>query len=508
MLMLGLAATAATPAPDLARGTVYHDENKNGRRDRGEEGLADIVVSNQYNVTRTNEDGEWSLPYDDDTTFFVVKPRDWTTALNRDHLPQFFYTHKPAGSPKSRFPGVAPTGDLPESIDFGLFKSPEGKKFKALFFGDTQSRDIREIDYLMRDIIEPLRGKTEPYSFGVTLGDIVFDDLSILPWHNRAIAMLGLPWYNVIGNHDLNFEATHDHHSDETFERIYGPAYYSFDHGPTHFVVLDNVWYEKPSGAQRGGYTGRFGTEQLKWLERDLAEVDEDQLVVLMMHIPLTGTQDRNEVLRMLNDRPYSLSVAAHTHYLQHHFIKEPFMTREHHHLVNVTTCGSWWAGSDNSDDAVPHTTMRDGAPNGYSVFEFDGNQYTIGFRAARRSPDYQMNIQVANEANILDMTKLSVIVNVFNGSEKSEVQMRIGDGRWIDMARTPMRDPRYVELIERDKDNAAPWRAMPGAIESPHIWSARLPRVAEPGLYPIHVRTRDMHGQMFTATRAIRIVR
>ena len=63
------------------------------------------------------------------------------------------------------------------------------------------------------------------------LGDIVFDDLSVMEPLNQAIALIGLPWYNVIGNHDLNMDAPNDELSDETFERFYGPAYYSFDHG-------------------------------------------------------------------------------------------------------------------------------------------------------------------------------------------------------------------------------------------------------------------------------------
>ncbi|MFO0892090.1 MAG: calcineurin-like phosphoesterase C-terminal domain-containing protein [Isosphaeraceae bacterium] len=38
-----------------------------------------------------------------------------------------------------------------------------------------------------------------------------------------------------------------------------------------------------------------------------------------------------------------------------------------------------------------PHTTMGD-APNGYSIFTFDGNHYEIEFRPASRPKDYQMN--------------------------------------------------------------------------------------------------------------------
>ena len=66
---------------------------------------------------------------------------------------------------------------------------------------------------------------------------------------NRSIALLGIPWYNVIGNHDINKEAKNRKNVNETFERIYGPSYYSFDHGPSDFqnritvlILRTDVW--------------------------------------------------------------------------------------------------------------------------------------------------------------------------------------------------------------------------------------------------------------------------
>ena len=35
----------------------------------------------------------------------------------------------------------------------------------------------------------------------------MFDDLSLYPRLNRIIGQIGVPWYNIGGNHDLNFEA-------------------------------------------------------------------------------------------------------------------------------------------------------------------------------------------------------------------------------------------------------------------------------------------------------------
>ena len=173
---LGL-GTLAVQA-DLARGVVYHDQNRNGQRDQGEPGVSGVQVSNQLEISTTDEEGRWELPSDEDVTFFVIKPRDWMTPVNAHQLPRFFYTHKPAGSPDQSFPGIAPTGPLPSSIDFPLIQAQEPEKFEAVFFGDPQPRNVREVEYIGHDVVEELIGTSA--KFGVTLGDIVFDDLAVL----------------------------------------------------------------------------------------------------------------------------------------------------------------------------------------------------------------------------------------------------------------------------------------------------------------------------------------
>ena len=73
------------------------------------------------------------------------------------------------------------------------------------------------------------------------MGDIMFDDLDLFKPSNANLALIGIPWYNVVGNHDINFDSEDDAGSDETFHRFFGPNYYSFDHGPVHFIILDDV---------------------------------------------------------------------------------------------------------------------------------------------------------------------------------------------------------------------------------------------------------------------------
>jgi len=371
-------------APDAATGVVFHDANGNRRFDNNERPLSGIRISNGRRIVKTDADGRYKLPVEGDTIVFVIKPRGWRTAHNEHRLPRFYYIHKPAGSPKLKYPGVEPTGPLPESIDFPLYPQDEPEQFRAILFGDPQPRDQQEVDYMAHDVVEELVGTDA--SFGVTLGDIVFDDLSLFEPQARVIALLGIPWYNVIGNHDINFDAGHDHHSDETFERIFGPSYYAFDYGPVHFLVLDDVqWLVNEEG--KGRYRGGLGEEQMEFVRNDLALIPENQLVVLLMHIPLVDVHDRHQLYRLIEKRPFCISISAHKHVHQHRFITRKDGWRgpkPHHHIVNVTVSGSWWQGAADKR-GIPHTLMADGAPNGYSIISFDGHRYRLDFSLLTR---------------------------------------------------------------------------------------------------------------------------
>lgn len=498
-------------APTLARGVVFHDADANGRRDPGERGISGVRVSDQTRIVKTDGRGGWEIPLeaDEDTRYFVIKPRGWMTPTDEHKLPKFYYVHKPKGSPSTKYPAVAPTGPLPASIDFPLVPQQEPPRFKALFFGDTQPRNVREVDYIRHDIVEPLIGKVEDQAFGVTLGDIVFDDLSVFDPYVRTIALLGKPWYNVLGNHDINYDSPDDELSDETYERYFGPNWFSWDWGPVHFVALDNVFWHLDDQTKRMRYKGAFGDSQLAWLKADLEAIPKDQLVVLMMHIPLGTCEDREKLFRLIEPRPYVLSVSAHTHYQEHVFLKEQHGwkgPKPHHHVVNVTTCGSWWQGSPD-ENGIPHTTMRDGAPNGYAVFAFDGNQYSIEYRVARRHASYQMSIYAPERIPQTEAGGTEVLVNVFGGSEKSAVEMRFGSGGpWLPMRKVLVPDPEYAEAFKRDVNLKPPYRALPAPIASPHIWKGIIPRNPPKGMHPIHVRTTDMFGQTYTATRGVMI--
>ena len=502
--------------PLSAKGRVYVDANENQKFDDGEQALADIRVSNGSNIVKTNADGRYEIPIDDDDTVFVIKPAGFRTVISENQLPKFYYTHKPNGSPSTQFPGLSPTGELPESIDFAMYEQEEPEKFKAILFGDPQPRNQTEVDYIAHDVIEELIGTDA--SFGVTLGDITFDDLSLFEPQANAIAVLGIPWYNVLGNHDMNYDAKIDDHSDESFERVFGPSYYSFDYGKVHFMVLDDVeWMVDDKG--EGRYQGGLGREQMEFIRNDLTLIPDDQLVVLMMHIPLNDVRDRHELFRLIEQRPFCMSVSAHLHNHQHRFItkKDGWRGPEpHHHVVNVTVSGSWWSGLKD-ERGIPHATMSDGAPNGYSIVEFDGHKYQFNFKAAGRPADYQIQIFAPEEITQTD-AGVDLFANVFNGSEQTVTRFRMdGSKEWSTMEYCRTEDPTFQKLfdlensireaMEKSEQNPPKdWIALSKPGKSTHLWKARLPTGLTPGLRVIHVEATERSGQTVTGRRLIRV--
>lgn len=511
-LILGLglfSLSTVCHAQELARGVVFEDLNRNGVRDPGEPGVEGVRVSNQRDIALTDASGRWELASSDDVVFFVIKPSGWMTPVNSHQLPRFYYIHKPAGSPAHlKFPGVSPTGPLPASIDFPLHRAEEPESFKVVFFGDPQPRDVKEVDYIKHDVIEDLVGTDA--RFGVTLGDIVFDDLSVFEPLNAAIALIGIPWYNVLGNHDINFDVPNDRLSDETFERVYGPNYYSFDYGPVHFVVLDNVNWEgaKPEGT--GKYSAGIDDQQLAFLANDLVHVPQDQLIVLSMHIPLTAVTNREAIFRLIENRPYTISFSAHTHNQTHRFLTKADGwqgAEPHHHVINVTVCGSWWSGVPN-EVGIPHATMSDGAPNGYSIVTFNKNrQPIIDFKAARRPESYQMNIHAPDQVTISEAFNTLVYVNVFTGSERTVVRMRVGGvGDWVELLRTEEADPYYLEMKKLEEAYQLPGRKLPNPARSSHLWKGKLPANLSAGTQFIEVEATDMYGRVHADRRIITV--
>jgi 3',5'-cyclic AMP phosphodiesterase CpdA len=522
--------TLAPAAAGSVSGTVYENRAGGQRRAASDPGIAGVLVSNGREVVKTDAAGRYTLPIDDESIIFVIKPTGYAAPVDDDMLPRFYYIHQPTGSPASlnlRYRGIAPTGPLPDAVDFALKKVDEPQKFDVLLFTDPQPESAVEVDFIRDDVVGGLIGAKA--AFGMTFGDIMFDDLSLYPRLNRIIGKIGLPWYNIGGNHDLNYEAPGAKYSRETFKRVFGPNYYAFEYGGALFLMLDNVDYLGPDAARprgAGKFEGRIGERQLAFVANVLREFPADKLVVTGMHIPLrnyldgndpsTNTADRAEFLKLLAGRPNTFSVSGHTHTTEHHYFgaDDGFAApAPHHHHVLTAVSGSWWSGPyDHRGIAVADS--RDGSPNGFHILSIDGPSYSTRFQPANEPNARQMRIvldsqfhrarkEIYSEYRMGELLgspipqenafATDLIVNFFDGGPRTAVEYRVGERAPVKMARVTRPDPFVEEVFARNEATKKPWvKAEP----SSHIWSARLPPDLEAGTHCVAVRVIDEYGR------------
>ena len=520
---------SAGAGPDSVTGRVFDDGEGAGRR-----GIPGVLVSNGREVAVTDGDGRYTLPVSAETVVFVVKPAGYMTPVTAGTLlPRFFYIHQPGGSPAGlAFEGIAPTGPLPASVDFPLRRQEEPDSFDVVVFTDPQPETDVEVDFIRDDVIPALRGTRA--RFGLSLGDEMFDDLSLYDRYNRIVGTVGLPWYNIGGNHDFNYEAPDRRHARETFKRVYGPAYYAFAYADAVFVMLDDVDYlgadaTAPKGA--GRYEGRLDAAQLDFVRNLLAHVPADKLVVVALHIPLRTYLDdkpdqnlvnRAELLKLLSGRPHTFSMAGHTHTTEHHYLgaADGFDGPEpHHHHVLTAVSGSWWSGPfDHRGVAVADS--RDGTPNGFHVLSIDGNRYETRFVPAKEPDSRQIRVSVLGQFHdemrrdyrpgallqprlpAREVRAATVVANVFDGGPRTAVTLRVGDADPVPMARQAGPDPFVAEVYARNDATKKPWVQ---AVPCSHLWRARLPALS-PGTYPLVVEAVNEYGRTLSTRLALEV--
>lgn len=531
----GGAAFAASPQA-MASGTVVEDLGGTTRA------MAGVLVSNGREVAVTGADGRYTLPVSDETIVFVIKPSGYMTAVDPvTQLPRFFTVHQPAGSPATlglSYDGIAPTGPLPASIDFTLKRQDEPSAFEVVLFTDPQPESDAEVDFIREDVVDALAGTTA--RFGITAGDIMYDDLSLYGRLNRIIGTIGIPWYSIGGNHDLNFEAPGRRYSRETFKRVFGPPHYAFAYAQAVFLMLDDVEYLGADPARpkaTAPYIGKLDDEQLAFVGNVLAAVPRDKLIVVVLHIPLQNDLDdtgpdvnltnRNELFKLFAGRRFTVSFSGHTHTTEHHYFAEaegwPAPEPHHHHVLTAVS-GSWWSGPfDHRGVAVADS--RDGTPNGFHVLAVDGTSYTTRFVPAKEPNDRQVRVSLESHFHgdskdvmrdfragqliqspimLAAVSATRVVANVFDGGPKTTVTMRLGMGEPVAMTRTRRPDPFVQDVFARNEAVKKPWiKAEP----SSHIWVARLPATLAAGTHRLSIVAVTEYGASVQATLALEVI-
>ena len=430
-MMLHLAAALVASAPyiaapevapgrggDTVSGYVFHDEDRDGRRGRGEAGVAGVLVSNGLDVTRTDPLGRYEIAVRADMNLTVVQPSGWRVPTDERQVPQFFYIHKEGGTPETlRYGGLPDAGPAPAQVNFPLIRAAQDEAFTCAIIGDSQTYSNAELshfrDSAAADLVSAGLGADDCLIY---VGDVMGDDLNLLPRLLEVGAQIGAPQWLVHGNHDFDFDATSDAHSADSWRRLYGPEYYAFEIGQALFVVLDNVIF--PCGAEdaaRAGraycvesewarYNGRVSDQQMTWLANLLEHTPEDRLIVFAHHIPFVSfvdaataphqTDNLQEIFDLVADRP-ALSLSGHTHTIENHAPGQHFEgwaeqvgigPLPFRHIIAGAASGGWWQG-DFAWDGDPMALQRMGAPKGVLMLEFEGTTYRERYVGARIDP-------------------------------------------------------------------------------------------------------------------------
>lgn len=516
---------------EIARGVVFLDSNANGSRERSERGIANVSVSNGCDVVSTNDAGEYTISVAATEIIFISQPENFTVPVDQNFVPQFFYKHYPEGTPgivagtsvEWLWPVIDATGPLPASIDFPLLASSgQTDQFSAYAFADPQARYELGEDMVREDLVNSLIGNPYAADFGITVGDVVFDTLSLYDRHKEMMALMDVPQWYLPGNHDLNYESPDSLFANETYKKHFGPTYYSFDRGNVHIVTLNNVEYAGDGNEfSNGRYRGRIPDSQLQWLRNDLALVDKDKLILLASHIPFVaeatdetgaretgpGTENFSQLLEILQPFENIYAIAGHdtSHSWKveinhsHGWSGQPWIA---HTLAEVR--GNGWTTGPADMRGVRDAMMQDGNPNGFYVLQFDDTDLVPQFipfpngadagKAMRIVIDPPLEHSNENRINYGSLaTNSKIVVNLFDGGVRDKVSISIDSSDRAPMNYRVRTDPflerAYADLLDTDSEIGRPGR-------SSHIWEIALPNELTTGIHRVEVFSEDEFGQ------------
>lgn len=428
-------------------------------RDTDGRAISGVVVSDGLNTTLTDSKGRFHMDADQDSRFvFISTPSGYTSATLRGG--ELFYKE---------------LGDRTGTYDFVLAKNREDDtRHNIVVIADPQISERDELPQLgnyAEDIAGTVRG-LQGYTFGLCLGDIVGWDHSIYPEYNDIMSTTGIDYRYVIGNHDMTCYGRSFETSTKDYQDMYGPAWYSFNVGKVHYVVLNDNFYV----GRDYFYIGYLDERQLRWLESDLSHVPEGSRVILSMHIPSTLDKSDRDAFRynVIADNlcnktalysmlePYrTLILSGHMHTSDHEVISGNI---SEHNIAGL--CGAWWCGP----------VCIDGTPIGYKVYEIDGDDISWTYKGCGYPADYQMKVYVD-----APLHEGYVVAHVWDYDPQWKVEYFEDGIKVCDMERFTAQDPLAKECykdpssLKRSWVYAAPTDNMFRAHTSPEAKNAEI---------------------------------
>lgn len=311
-------------------------------------------------------------------------------------------------------------------------------------------------------------------------GDVYF------PWMIQEIAKSEFPFFYVCGNHDIDMSAPTNEKSRESFNRYFGPTYYSFNRGKVHYVVLDDVFW------MGRYYNGYLTQQQLEWLKQDLSFVPEGSTVIVSMHIPCYsrparhGEWGKEEPNKIVSNRqalfsllkPYNAHLmTGHEHYNENYVYGDNLYEHCHAPLSTLFWCAPW---------------AMDGTPGGYAVYEINGDKLNWYYKSVDRPREYQFELYPRGMSR---EHPEAVVANIWNVDSTWKVEWMEDGVLQGEMTRYTGYDPNiWNDVSEHGKDYAFPYV---GSDLTEHMFYA----VPQSETSIVTVRVTDHNGNVYTQT-------
>ncbi|TDQ77098.1 calcineurin-like phosphoesterase C-terminal domain-containing protein [Sphingobacterium yanglingense] len=389
--------------PDKEGMTIKGSVYANGR------GIANVVVSDGNEVTRTDENGIYYLASNKSTGYvFVSIPGNYEIVNSNGNLPVFYHF-------------LSAANQEIEIKDFEL-KPVNNENHVVFSIADlhlaNRTDDLNQFQNgFVKDInqqIESLQSQGKKV-YGLTLGDLTWDGYwysnnFMMPEYVKQISNVKAPIFNVIGNHDNDPYVANDWLSENPFRNALGPTYYSFNLGKIHYIVLDDTEYLN-KGATSGiigdrEYNGKITDQQMNWLAKDLETISSNTPIIVATHIQIhnapseKGTlpsfriSDGDKLINLFNRFNEVHILTGHTHV--NYRVPRDNKIMEHN---TAAVCATWW-WTGNKGYANNHIAP-DGSPGGYGIWDMNGDKIKWSYKSIGYEPTYQFRAYDLNKVHI-----------------------------------------------------------------------------------------------------------
>lgn len=355
-----------------------------------------VVISDGYNTGITDENGLYKFKGHPDARHMFYS------------VPEMYKIPLKGGAPCFHKKINTSFGRVETNFKLTLLENGVEDEFTLFCVADPQINSASNLNRLNNETIVDIKKELEKHNpvYGITLGDLVFDKSELMGDLKQSFVSTRIPFFHTIGNHDFLEGISDPLRSIESYESHFGPIDYSFNRGNVHIVIMNNVLYK---GNRRYG-TG-FTKEQINWLKSDLQHVPKNKMLIVCLHIPIVDNNKieyRNEFLDIIKSFKEVHIMSGHYHRNKNYWHND-YNIYEH---VTGTASGLWWAGTIN----------KCGAPNGYYVYEVEGNRMKNWYYKSVNYPaDFQIKMYEPYSFGDRDGF---VVANVWNADKDWTIEL------------------------------------------------------------------------------------